>query len=478
MAEQETATLDEYFVRTQQFQDVLSSPLILFVGRKGVGKTANMLEAADSLAADKRNLVCTIKPADYELRGLLDVLRRYRGRESRTYLVENMWKYLLYTEIAKSAVERAEEMPAGIDEHTKMGALRAYLDNPSLGLREDFSVRLETIIDALLERTDPSIDGLADARDNIGSALGGVMMRDLRRHLESSLTEFDRVAVLVDNLDKAWERSADLDDLSIVLLGLLTSIGRISNGFRIEARKGNPTAFTLSLFLRSDIYNHLVRVAREPDKIRTAAIEWEDPNLLLRVIEERYLYSSGRNSSHDLWTKFFCANVEELPTKEYLLTRSLPRPRDLLYIVNAAVSNAVNAGHTFVEEEDIVRAAKSYSRFAVEAILVANSITTEKLEELLYELGGGPALIGEQDILVAMQRAGVNESLRDDVVAHLLSLEFLGRETAPDRYSYGDEGPQARLAEVLARKVAEARGTPARYRVHPAFCPYLELVES
>jgi hypothetical protein len=108
VAEQESETLDEYFVQTREFESVLTSRSILFVGRKGVGKTANMLQAANSLREDHRNLVCVIKPVDYELKGLLEVLRRYQGRESRSYLIENMWKLLIYSEIAKTLIENAE----------------------------------------------------------------------------------------------------------------------------------------------------------------------------------------------------------------------------------------------------------------------------------------------------------------------------------------------------------------------------------
>jgi hypothetical protein len=46
VAEQESDTLDEYFVPTSEYESILSSRSVLFVGRKGVGKTANMIEAA------------------------------------------------------------------------------------------------------------------------------------------------------------------------------------------------------------------------------------------------------------------------------------------------------------------------------------------------------------------------------------------------------------------------------------------------
>jgi hypothetical protein len=476
VAEQESDTLDEYFVPTSEYESVLSSRSVLFVGRKGVGKTANMLEAARTLGEDRRNLVCVIKPVDYELTGLLDVLRRYRGKESRSYLIENMWKLLTYSELAKSLIERAETRPAGIDPRGALADLRDFVDRRIPNVREDFAIRLEQIVESLLESANPDTQGIAMSRDNIGAALGGVFVRDLRKKLEAALANYDRVAILIDNLDKAWERHADLDDLSQLLLGLLTTVGRVSNEFRKGTSRNENLTFSLAVFLRDDIYQHLIRVAREPDKIKAASITWDDRNLLFRVIDKRFVISGG-SSPEELWSRFICATVGSVPTRDYLFARVLPRPRDLLFLINGAMANAVNAGHQQVNDEDIRSAERAYSRFAFEAALVANSITTDKLEELLYEFVGSSALITEDDIGSALARAGISSAVQTDVVAHLLALQFVGREVGDGRFSYESEGPDAKVTDVLARKAAEAHGGLRRYRVHPAFCPFLELVE-
>lgn len=474
VAEQESDTLDEYFVQTSEYESVLSSRSVLFVGRKGVGKTANMIEAARTLGDDRRNLVCVIKPVDYELTGLLDVLRRYRGKESRNYLIENMWKFLIYSEIAKALIETAEARPGRIGPRGALADLQEFVDRRIPSVRDDFALRLEQMVEALLQSANPDTQGIAVSRDNIGAALGGVFMRDLRKHLEAALTGYERVAILIDNLDKAWDRHADLDDLSQLLLGLLTTVGRIANEFRRETGRYDDLSFSLAVFLRDDIYQHLIRVAREPDKIKAASITWTDQNLLFRVIDERFIISRGSNAE-ELWDKFIVTTVENVPTRNYLFSRVLPRPRDLLFLINSAVANAVNAGHQQVLADDIHNAERAYSRFAFEAALVANSITTEKLEELLYEFAGSSALITENDIELALARAGIPANTKDHVIAHLLALQFIGREIGDGRYSYESEGPSARVNDVLARRAAQAHGGVPRYRIHPAFCPFLEL---
>ena len=476
VAEQESDTLGEYFVRTSEYESILSSRSVLFVGRKGVGKTANMIEAARALGEDRRNLVCVIKPIDYELTGLLDVLRRYRGKESRNYLIENMWKLLIYSEIARTLIHGAETRPSGIGPRGALADLRDFVNQRIPSVREDFALRLELIVDSLLESAKPDTRGIAMSRDNIGAALGGVLMRDLREKLEAALSHHERIAILIDNLDKAWDRYADLDDLSQLLLGLLTTVGRVTNEFRKGTERYDDLTFSLAIFLRDDIYQHLIRVAREPDKIKAASITWSDRNLLFRVIDERFVASRGTDPE-ELWTRFICATIGSVPTRDYLFDRILPRPRDLLFLINSAMANAVNAGHQQVLDEDIRNAERAYSRFAFEAALVANSITTEKLEELLYEFVGSSALVTEDAIGSALVRAGIASDMKADVIAHLQALQFIGQEIGEGRFSYESEGPGARVTAVLARNAAEAHGGIRRYRVHPAFCPFLEIAE-
>lgn len=62
-----------------------------------------------------------------------------------------------------------------------------------------------------------------------------------------------------------------------------------------------------------------------------------------------------------------------------------------------------------------------------------------------------------------------------EVIKHLLSVEFLGWQTGVERFSFGAEGSNARLAQVLARKYAATSNGALRYRIHPAFWDYLEI---
>jgi hypothetical protein len=65
-------------------------------------------------------------------------------------------------------------------------------------------------------------------------------------------------------------------------------------------------------------------VAREPDKLSFTRLKWDDPELLLRVVEERYVVSHGTASDPaEMWHRYFGAQVRGVPMREYLVSRIL-----------------------------------------------------------------------------------------------------------------------------------------------------------
>jgi hypothetical protein len=282
--------------------------------------------------------------------------------------------------------------------------------------------------------------------------------------------------VLIDNLDKGWERSADLPTLARLLLGLLSAIGRVRTDFEKEDYWRARISLTVATFLRSDIYAYVRSVAREPDKLPVSLFNWQDPGVLIRVLEERFLAArpDGTDAA-ELWQRFFCDTVLGISTREFLLSRALARPRDLIYLCNAAIVTAVNRAHERVEEDDILTAERAYSQFAFESLLVENGITITQFQAILYEFLGEPEIVTEPDIRNLIRRAGIESSLVESIVARLKTVAFLGVETAPGRFEFPEQSQEADRADVLARKVSEARGAAARLTIHPAYRAYLEI---
>ena len=251
-------------------------------------------------------------------------------------------------------------------------------------MEEDFALRLEKVVREVLDSIEEMPEGLKEQRGLLNQKLHAATLHDLRLAIGDALSDRERVAILIDNLDKAWERGADYERLSRMIFGLLTAVGKVSADFGGIAKKKSVN-LTLAVFLRADIFSVVRQYAREPDKINTLQVHWNDEALLARVIEDRYVAAKdGDADPKDVWKFFFCEHVAGMPTERYLLWRCMARPRDLIYICNSAVLHAVNARRSTVEEEDVIAAEKEYSLFAFEALLV-ESDPLHGLSDLLFE---------------------------------------------------------------------------------------------
>jgi len=477
VAENERDNLSEYFVETASFDNVISSRNTLFVGRKGTGKTASMYQAAARLSEDVRNLVVVIKPASYEFSSLLSLLSSLPV-SMQQYSIEALWKFLLTSEIANRVVETVESRARGIPFTDAENQLLTFVQSNDFGLRGDFGTRFERTVNSLSEL------GLPDAtesagRDLLNEALHTNAIARLRSLLGPVLRSRRRVAVLIDNLDKGWEKHSDLDLLSKLLLGLLSAIGRVDVDFSKEDYWREKISLTVSTFLRSDIYDYMSSVAREPDKIPASFVTWDDPKILVRVVEERFLAVREEGTEpQELWDQFFCSTVNGTPTRDYILSRCLARPRDIIYWCNAAIMYAADRGNQRVEETDVLTAEVTYSQFAFEALLVENGITINDFKKVLFEFLGEPAVIPESRVRRLISAAGIAEDAVEYVVTRLVRVSFMGVETAADEFQYPDGANGLERISVLERKFRDASGaTEPRFSVHPAYRAYLELEE-
>jgi hypothetical protein len=475
VAENEATSLSDYFVQTRPYVDVLDGGVRLFVGRKGAGKTAILLQAADEIAIDVRNIVCTIKPPGYELESLLRLLRSYRDKDTKGYLIESIWKFLLFSELAKVAADHIRRRRVVVTPGSAESNLLEAVEREDRLLSGDFAVRLERIVEELLP-----VDvgtGVATGRLAIAEALHDATISTLRELIGLAIAGRHRVAILVDNLDKAWDRDADLVELSQFLLGLLAAMRPVAGELQRRDQTRQPVIASLAVFIRSDIYWHVTRNAREPDKLLVSRLDWTDQDLLVRVLEERYAVAQGVDGQ-EIWTKLFLGQIDGRATRDWILSAVLPRPRDLLYLANAAITNAVNRGHANVESADLKDARLSYSTYAIESVLVEGEQDTPRLEHIIFEFAGAQSRMRRSEAERRI-RAGLGKKAPDDAVAQVISqlllLSFLGQETAQEAPVFADNPQELVRASAIAQNVAAAAGKEVTYHVHPAFIPYLEI---
>ena len=477
LAENEADDLWAYFVETAAYRSAVRSTAAIFEGRKGAGKTANFLRAAAELQEDRRNLVCLVQPLAYDLDAVVRLIRNLGASAIGGFVLESLWKLMIYSEIAVAATDELRlRPPYTIVSGSTAWDFLDYMSGPGRVFEGDFALRLERALGAL-----ESIsfgDSFEKDQIRVGEALHAGPLRELRGLLGPVLKDHHRVAVLIDNLDKAWHRDSDLDLLSRFILGLVESTGPIVRDFARDVGWRTPVPVSLAVFIRSDILVRVRRMAREPDKLPVETLEWS-PELLRRVLEERYQALQDRDVPSDqLWDRFFCERIGAYPTRDFILARVLARPRDLLYYCKTALSAAINRRHGRIEADDLAEADAVYSQFAVEAVLLeARSITAngEDLESVLYEFAGGDATLTSSQAEGIITRAGIPAETIPDVVRWLRDLGILGIEIEEDHFDFSETLQGQRRADALNAGLFARLGMPSRYRIRAAYCPYLGL---
>ncbi|MBO1765922.1 hypothetical protein [Allobranchiibius sp. GilTou38] len=469
VAEYETEELQNYFVQTSEFSAVVDGSARIFAGRKGTGKTATMSQVATELMRDRETLVIPMKPSSYELSGLISTLEQFSTSGHAEYFMTTVWIYLIETEVALCVIKNSESRALSLKEQTKIDDLQEILRQTGVSEQEDLSIRLERAVGKV---TDGLSTSAADP-DTVARSLRIDQLDKIHSLALEAATTFRRIAILIDNLDKSWEHGADLGVISRFILSLLVASGRIEKELgRSKASREAELRITLAVFLRTDILDAVHAQGREPDKIGARTVDWSDEQLLVRVLEERYSANSRTRHPDSMWTELFCSEVHGLGVRDYFLWRTLRRPRDFIYFANAALTTAINRNHSLIDASDIVYAEREYSRFAIEALLVESQANSFDLEEVLYEFAGLDSTLDADALDVAL-RAVVRDA--EPVRAWLTSASFLGIEVTEGKFEYVEGQVASRRKTRVALRNSESGKRPMRYRIHPAFRPYLEI---
>lgn len=206
-------------------------------------------------------------------------------------------------------------------------------------------------------------------------------------------------------------------------------------------------------------------------KLLIKMIVWNDSELLLRIIERM-----KRDGIIDIWSKFFCDSVD-VKTKEYLISRILPKPRDLITLVSSALENAINRKHSIIEERDIIDATTKYSSFAYNTLITELQVEYSGIEDFLLNLLGDKAIISEATLVIRMQESGIAKEKTGELLEMLCQMSFLGFEIRPGEFRFCYSSDDYKRYKILAQKLVSDEPEIKRYRIHTAFCAELMIEE-
>lgn len=474
LAEHESNDIYEYYVNTANDDNLLKAEYNIIVGRKGSGKTAAFYYLNTKYSKDIRNQVVVIKPINFEIEGLIELIQGTSMEFGKSYIIESVWKFLVYTEILKSIYFRVFEKPK-FSLKAEEEKIIDFVKSNSEKILPDLSSRLNQLFTDL-----KNIEGARDQTE-LMLKFSEVLHQDVFKKMVTLIINFminkGVLVLLIDNLDKNWRKGSHIEITSKFILGLLGVIGRINKDLKGGNRNPVDIRMNLVIFLRSDIFKQLIEHAREPDKIEYTRLIWTDPEILFRLIDKRIEFLSIDNtiSGDKFWEQYITHNVNGQTVKEYIISCIIPRPRDLIYFINAAKNNAVAKGHNHIDENDLKSAYEEYSNWVFQSLMVENGISINQIKEFFFHIVGEKSVISREKIVQIMLLTTIPNQTEKEIeyfISHICSLSFLGREIRINEFHF-DYG-----YEIDDKKLFQAKKlNSGRYKIHRAFIPYMECAD-
>lgn len=476
-AENEMTTLASYYLQTDQYNRTLSGDVNLVVGRKGSGKTALFIQARDEIRADKRNIVVDLKPEGYQLLKLKEEILSYLSEGSRQHLITAFWEYLLLLEVAYKLLEKDK----AIYKHNHL-ITNLYIELEEtyhiadFSTEGDFSERLLLLSQRIVGEYQNKY-GLDHLHKLTGEQVTELLyihdIRLLRKRISAYLEQKRSVWVLFDNLDKGWSTHG-VDEIDAIVLMCLINAGR---KIERDMQKQNRT-FHCIVFIRNDVYEHLMQNSADYGKEMRAVLDWTDPDQLREMLRLRLVSGVDRANSNarlDQVIPIVCvSHFKGEETVNYMIDRSLMRPRNLIKIFSHCRGFASNFNHEKIDEDDIVKGIAAYSE---DLLLELDRELTDVFpasKNVLYHLLDKNAKLSKDDLEHLIREAGTPESDIQKVIDFLLYYGVVGLATESDEMYVYDVNYDLRKLEIRIDRAGEG----LVFCVNPAFWPSLNISSS
>ena len=472
VAENEFQTLGEYYLRTDQYKRASRGEVNMIVGRKGTGKTALFSQLRNEKRSNVHNIVVDLKPEGYQLLRLKEDVLDYLAEGARTHLITALFEYLFYLEICYKLLEKDRER------HKR--DRRLY--EPYLALQDvyetgsaaqgDFSERLHGLSQQLIEAFKERFGTARNQRltaDEVTGLVHSRNIRDIRETLSTYLRFKEGVWVLFDNLDKGWSPHGLTVEDVLILRCLIDAARKIQHELQ---RDGHD--FHCVVFVRNDVYQLLVDASADYGKESRAVLDWTDTDLLREMLRRRLIHNSLPENTpfEQVWSQVCVSHYHGEETSQYLIDRSLMRPRNLIKLFAHCRGFAVGLERARIAEVDFEKGLRAYS---IDLITEADQELTDihgTDTDLIYYFIGEGQEYSQEKLESILNGAKIPADKFERIIHFLLYYGFLGIKTNNDNPVYiFDVGYDMKILSVLAVK---ARNNLV-YILNPAFHPALNF---
>jgi hypothetical protein len=404
-AENEIHPLASYFVETGPFSEARRGHARLVVGRKGSGKTAIFYALQHVFGGTGSRTIVDLKPEGHQFAKLRETVLARMTPGVQEHTLAAFWTYLLFVELAGTICrherswavrhpERSERFHAVEIAYQKCGTVE----------ESDFSERLLLLVERLSGEyaTNP---GPIMRPETTGALFAGDI-KELEETLSTYLIEKSEVWFLIDNLDKGWPTSRSTSEDILILRTLLEATRKLQR--QIEKRKVN---FHCLVFLRNDIYDHLLAQTSDKGKDTVIKLDWSDAELFKEIYRRRVEVTGLVSGKFETaWRTVFDPAVGTRDSFTYIVERTLARPRDFLGFVHLAIEVAVNRGHDRVLENDLRQAEKRYSEDMLKMLDFELRDIYPDVKDILYEFLGCEVRMRKEAVVALLRGSTLSDA--------------------------------------------------------------------
>ncbi|MEI2430658.1 hypothetical protein RDV84_15595 [Lysobacter yananisis] len=348
--------LHNYFVDTGVIERIGKGQKQFIIGRKGSGKTALFQQPGKAISGSH---VVNLEFSDYAWESHKAIAELGLPLEN-AYTASWIFTFL---------VSACRKWMTSVDETVAKKAKKTYLD--IYGAEGGGGGLLDILFDRF--KRVRKLEGPA-AGDLV--KLGAIEIEGVPEgaHLAFAANAWNRklieladelfktkpISIFVDRLDDGWDASAEMK-------AMLAGAIKAARSLNLRYAAARPPAIVL--FLRSDIYAHLEFNDKNKIGADIEHVVW-DQNALLDIANARIARSIPVKKS-EAWAAVFSDKQmrQRAYISNYILKRTMLRPRDLIafciYCKEAAVAN----GHTKVEPEDVYDAEVQYSKHVYDELV-------------------------------------------------------------------------------------------------------------
>jgi hypothetical protein len=473
-AENELQELGQYFLETDEFRRTLRGEIRVVAGRKGSGKTALFAQVRDKLRQDRSRVILDLRPEGFQLLKFKERVLDYLEEGTKEHTVTAFWEYLLLLEVCNKLLQKDQKVHMRnqrlYDPYRKLAD--TYYQN-EFASEGDFAERMLRLTQRISDDFGASLQGDTGARLLKSGEITELLYRHdvatLKEDVISYLEYKSALWILFDNLDKGWPPHGITPEDVLTLRCLVDAMFKIQR----EVRRRGVECHAV-VFIRNDVYELLVANTPDRGKVPSVTLDWTDPELLRELVRRRLAQGELRRdlTFEEIWRLISVSHIGGEETSQYLIERSLMRPRALIDLVRYCRSHAVNLRHERIEVADIEQGEEAYSSDLLSNVSYEIRDVAPNAGNILYEFIDAPAVMSGREVRELLIRT-VGEAEWNQLLDLLFWYGFLGleREDGEAAYIYSVKYDMRRLRALIQKKGIDQ----AAMRINPAFWRALEV---